>query len=230
MIVDGFIFLKRESHDILKQINEMKNDMISYVESVLKVSCSSGHPRKAKIGYNRFEHTMRVYKWMLVLYEAFPDKKLVDFSSLAISVLFHDIGYCDEIHQREHANISAQYCREYLEKISYPEEKIQFICDLISKHSDKKLLYEEIPKELILLMEADLLDDTGAQSLVMDVWIDAVGEQISTFQSILKQMRYITQKKMKNNPMRTEKGKEIWEEKRKLTDIFIESYQNDILF
>ena len=118
-------------------------------------------------------------------------------------------------------------CREYLKKSGYPDERIEFICDLIAKHSDKTLLFGDIPTELVLLQEADLLDDTGAHGIVMDVWIEAYKENVS-FESILAHIKRFTWRDMQNNPMRTEKARRIWEEKQNLTNRFVTSLAEDL--
>ena len=208
--------------------HKYKDDMIAYVKDLLVRYDTSGNPRKLKIGYSRFEHTMRVFKWMQRLYSAYPDNNIIDLEALSIATIFHDVGYCDIENGKHHADASAEHCREYLRNNQYPLEETDFICDIISRHSDKQTLHDDIPKELILLMEADLLDDMGAQGLVMDVWLEAVCEEDVTFQSILKHMEKYTLQMMQDNPMRTEEGRKIWDEKKKLTEAFVRSYREDI--
>ena len=205
-----------------------REDMTAYVKRYPDAYDTAGNPRKLKIGYSRFEHTMRVFKWMERLYAAYPRKEAVDYDALAIATIFHDIGYCDEEGRHCHAKSSGRMCREYLQRTDYPIERINFVCDIVSRHSDKETMFEEIPPELLLLMEADLLDDIGAQGLVMDVWLEAACEENVTFESILAHMERYTLKIMQNNPMRTEEGKRIWEEKRVLTEKFVQSYREDI--
>lgn len=119
-------------------------------------------------------------------------------------------------------------CRAYLKSIGYPAEKTNFVCDLIAKHSDKEFLRcEDTPLELVLLMEADLFDDTGAHGIVMDVWIQAMKENVS-FASILEHIRRFSLKQMQENPMRTEKARRIWEEKKELTNQFVKSLTVDL--
>ncbi len=206
-----------------------KEDMTEYVKKWLDAYDTAGNPRKLKIGYSRYEHTMRVYKWMERLYEAYPQKTDVDFEMLSIATVFHDIGYCDIEGRKCHAKSSARMCRDYLEKKGYSAEKIAFVCDIISRHSDKETMFDDIPHELILLMEADLLDDIGAQGLVMDVWLEAACVEEATFESILAHMeRYTLTMMQEKNPMRTTEGKRIWEEKRALTESFVEAYREDL--
>ena len=81
--------------------------------------------------------------------------------------------------------------------------------------------------ELVLLMEADLFDDTGAHGIIMDAWIQAIKEDVS-FESILEHIKKYTWYFMQENPMRTEKAKRIWEEKKELTNKFVESLSIDL--
>lgn len=212
----------------MKFFEKNKTDMMAYVKKWLDSYDTAGNPRKIKIGYSRFEHTMRVFKWMERLYAAYPDKEEVDLAVLSIATIFHDIGYCDQDGRACHAESSARMCREYLQNMDYAPEKIDFVCDIVSRHSDKEIMFDEIPAELVLLMEADLLDDIGAQGLVMDVWLEAVCVEDATFESILAHMEKYTFKMMQDKPMRTEEGKRIWEEKRLLTEAFVAAYREDI--
>lgn len=208
---------------------QYKEDMISYVKSSLGKYDETENPI-LKIRHSRFEHTMRVYEWMKKLYAAFPEREHVDMEALSIATIFHDIGYCNVENIKNHAEASAKYCREYLEDKQYPSGKADYICDLIRKHSNKGLLHENIPVELILLLEADLLDGTGAQGLVLDIWLEAVREKDASFQSILAHMEKYTLAAMQNNPMRTAEGIKIWNEKKALSERFVQAYKEDIVF
>lgn len=202
------------------------NDMFDYVGNLLLKYDSHGGGPKHKINYNRTEHIKRVYNWMLKLYEGYKDKNSIDIDSLKIATIFHDSGY-NEIERGNHALVGADICRKYLLEHDYPLEKIDFICDLIKLHSDKNRLMDDIPIELILLIEADLLDDTGAHGIVMDVWVEALNENTS-FESILKHIERYTHKLMQTNPMRTAIAKEIWDKKTELTNEFYRQYKEDL--
>lgn len=205
-----------------------KADMMAYVKEMLHSYDTAGNPRKTKIKYSRFEHTMRVYKWVKRLYAAYPDRDNIDLEVLSIATIFHDIGYCDMENRSCHAQISANYCREYLLSKQYPSPKIDFVCDIVARHSDKKTIYADIPGELIILMEADLLDDIGAQGLVMDAWLEVACEKDVTFESILAHMERYTLRMMQDNPMRTQEGIRIWNEKKQLTEAFVKAYREDL--
>lgn len=198
---------------------------LDYVRETLAAYDGHGGSAKTSINYSRFDHTRRVYCWALRLAEDYEDS--IDLETLRIAAIFHDIGYSVEKDLDHHAEHSAAMCREYLKKSGYPDERTEFICDLIAKHSDKTLLFGDIPMELVLLQEADLLDDTGAHGIVMDAWIEAYKENVS-FESILAHIKRFTWRDMQNNPMRTEKARRIWEEKQNLTNRFVTSLAEDL--
>lgn len=204
----------------------MYTKMFDYVEKQLAGYDVHGGKKRNKIRYSRMDHTRRVYRWMMQLYEANENKSQIDIESLKIATIFHDSGY-GSIEQGEHAKVGAGICRKYLTNMDYPGEKIDFICDLIASHSDKKKLEEDISLELTLLMEADLLDDTGAHGVVMDIWIEATGEDV-TFESIRDHIARFSLKQTLKNPMRTREGKRIWEEKSELVRAFYGSYSRDL--
>lgn len=201
--------------------------LFDYVKNALEVYDHHGGEAVTRIKYSRYKHTERVYRWMMILAEEFVDE--IDMEALQIATIFHDIGYSlnkEDMHS--HAEDGAVLCRKYLNSIGYPKEKTEFICDLIARHSDKKILQEEgTPLELVLLMEADLFDDTGAHGIVMDAWIQATKEDVS-FESILGHIKKFSWKQMQVNPMRTEKARRIWEEKKELTNRFVESLTVDL--
>ena len=201
--------------------------LFDYVKEALAVYDHHGGEAVTRIKYSRFEHTERVYRWMMILAEDFAFE--IDMESLQIATIFHDIGYSlNKENMHFHAQDGAVLCREYLDSIGYLSEKADFICDLIARHSDKKELHrEDAPLELVLLMEADLLDDTGAHGIVMDAWIQATKEDVS-FESILEHIKKFSWKQMQTNPMRTEKARRIWEEKKELTNRFVESLTVDL--
>ncbi|MBQ3029076.1 MAG: HD domain-containing protein [Lachnospiraceae bacterium] len=201
--------------------------LFAYVKDALAAYDHHGGVSKNRIKYSRFEHTERVYRWAMILSEDFTDK--IDMEALRIATIFHDIGYSsNKENMHSHAADGAVLCREYLDSIGYPEEKAEFICDLIARHSDKEELHrEDAPLELVLLMEADLFDDTGAHGIVMDAWIQATKEDVS-FESILEHIKKFSWKQMQVNPMRTEKARRIWEEKKELTNKFVESLSVDL--
>ncbi len=203
------------------------DELFAYVKTALEAYDHHGGVAKNRIKYSRFEHTERVYRWAMILAEDFVGK--IDREALQVATILHDIGYSlNKEDMRHHAEDGAVLAKEYLESIGYPAERTAFVCELIARHSDKGILQDaNTPMELVLLQEADLFDDTGAHGIVMDAWIQATKEDVS-FESILEHIKKFSWKQMQVNPMRTEKARRIWEEKKELTDRFVESLSVDL--
>lgn len=201
--------------------------LFAYVKSALAAYDHHGGVSKTRIKYSRFEHTERVYRWAMILAEDFVGK--IDMEALQVAAILHDIGYSlNKEDMRHHAEEGAVLAREYLKGIGYPAKRTDVVCELIARHSDKGILQEETtPMELVLLQEADLFDDTGAHGIIMDAWIQATKEDVS-FESILEHIKKFSWKQMQVNPMRTEKARRIWEEKKELTNRFVESLSVDL--
>ena len=202
-------------------------DMFEYVKLRLDKQNASSGVNKTKITYDRYDHVVRVYKWMLRIVMELKDDSL-DTESLKIATIFHDIGYGLETESKPHSVAGAELCRDYLERRNYPPEKIEFICDMICKHSEKKLMWQKnTPLELIVLMEADMLDDTGAMGIILDAWIESK-EDNPNFNSFLKHIQKYTYSQMKNVEMVTAPAKKFWHQKRKLVYDFVREYQRDL--
>lgn len=201
--------------------------MFQYVEEILySYDRKKGEKSKNKIAYDRYEHTVRVYKWMIRITNQLRDD-ILDLESLKIATIFHDVGY-GEGGDEDHAAVSSAICRDYLERRQYPPEQIDFICYLIEEHSNKKLLHEKNTRiELIVLMEADMLDDTGAMGIILDSWI-ASKEDHPTFDSVCRHFEKYTYRHMKQMEFVTAPGKKFWHEKRTLVYEFLRQYKRDL--
>lgn len=201
--------------------------MFRYVEDILySYDRERGNKSKNKIAYDRYAHTVRVYQWMIRIARELCDDSL-DFESLKIATIFHDAGYGNE-GEDGHAAASAAVCRDYLERRQFSPSQIDFICYLIEEHSNKKLFYEKsTPIELVVLMEADMLDDTGAMGIILDTWI-ASKEEHPSFESVCRHFEKYTYRHMKQMDFVTAPGKRFWHEKRKLVYEFLRQYRRDL--
>lgn len=208
----------------------MYKSLWAYVERELSAHSIQKNPNKAKIRYSRFAHIQRVYRFANRIYGELneSEKQAVDLESLQISAIFHDVGYSRE--EEDHALTGARLCREFLGAHGYEEEKTEFICGLVARHSDKTFLGDKnSPLELVILQEADLLDDTGAHGIVVDIWMEAVNnpENVS-FDSMLEHIKRYTLQIMQENPMRTIPARRLWEEKRALVHEFVRQLELDL--
>ena len=85
----------------------------------------------------------------------------------------------------------------------------------------------DTPLELIILMEADLLDETGALSVVWDCMMEG-SEQIQTFDKAYNHIMNYSYKSINVNPMVTAKAKEFWENKQNLMKEFVDQLSFDL--
>jgi uncharacterized protein len=87
---------------------------------------------------------------------------------------------------------------------------------------------KDIPIELILLMEADLLDEEGALRMVWYT-LDKAVSGANSYEDVYEHIVMGNNKRLVN-PMVTEKAKYYWEEKQKLVEIFTKQLEDDIYF
>lgn len=207
------------------------NDRMEYVQSLLlEYDLGSRSDNKKKIQYSRIDHTLRVCQFAKNIYEAFQDKELVDYDVLMTSIIFHDAGYSDQRSgEMAHADISEDICRKYLIEHQFSDEFIEKVCYIVRNHSDKDLLMKNtIPYEMLIMMEADLFDDTGAMGVVLDTWIESLSDAV-TLKDILEHIKVHTNEDMQENPMVTPYSRDLWDKKKELSNEFVRQLENDIL-
>lgn len=117
---------------------------------------------------DRFEHTMRVYRWAIKL----QAKVGGDMEIIALAALLHDVGWEEG---REHGEVGAEIAVEYLDSIGLEPEKIKRIGEIILIHDDKDT-EKDLSLECQVVMDADLLDEVGAVSVLWDSMATACEE------------------------------------------------------
>ncbi|NLB40718.1 MAG: HD domain-containing protein [Clostridiales bacterium] len=183
----------------------------------------------SKIGFFRFrkrtEHIMRVFTWARRLVDS---EVCVNKEAVLVSAIFHDVGYALKEDNTKHAENSATLCKKYLNDNGFDTEFTDFIVYLVKNHSNKELMTsKDTPLELILLMEADLLVETGALSIIWDCMMEGA-QEIQTFEKTYDHILNYSYKALTKDPMITPKGKEFWESKRKLVQEFVNQLSYDL--
>lgn len=205
-------------------INEKYKEYLTYVKEYLIQHRGIESPNPVHPFRSRFQHTIRVLHWCRRLVEGMEK---VDKEVLYTAAIFHDIGYTDRDNEH-HAQRSAQAFRDYARAQQMEEGFIQRVEGLIACHSDKNLMKEPgAEPEMILLMEADLLDEEGAMGIVWDCM--TMGNLHAS--SYAKAYYHIMESsnKQEPNPMVTERAKKIWEEKKGLVSKFAEVLADDLM-
>lgn len=206
---------------------EMKlnyDDMISYVKEILLKNDGIRSQKPQLYFRNRVEHIGRVWGWTKRIAEGIPSCNL---ELLYTAAIFHDCGYT-AYSKEPHALLGAQIFKEYAINHSFSEEFTNAVYEMILAHSDKGLLHKEgTPIEMIILLEADLIDEEGALGIVFDLL--AAGHKNPTsyapvFEEIMMHSAHI----LSQNYMVTPFAKEIWEKKKQLIQSFIQALKYDL--
>lgn len=173
---------------------------------------------------SKYEHTLRVLRWCNVLVKEFPS---VDEEVLYTAAIFHDIGYSGDKDNSQHAERSALIFAEFAEENHMDASVTEKIIYLIKMHSNKELLQEsDLMPELILLMEADLLDEEGALRII---WYCATkGIQGADSYRDLYDFIQMGSDKRLTNPMVTPLARKIWEQKADFVNKFSGELLSDI--
>ena len=207
-------------------------EMLEFVRTQLG-EANTEHKKigKIEINYSRFDHTKRVLAWTIRLYEKSERKSEIRFDEVVIATIFHDVGRStsDEL-GIPHAQAGVPITKKYLEEKGYAPEKVSYVCDLVARHSDKHRMREEgLDLGLLMLMEADLMDDMGALGIVMDCMITESRNPLAKFEDCLEHMtKYTLRMQEEENPMVSPEGIAFWDEKTKITRSFVDALRRDV--
>lgn len=215
----------------IKELGELDYaGMLAFVEKKLEETGKECAAENVDFPYDRFEHTKRVLGWAKRLYDAAADKDGLRYEELITAAIFHDVGrnFTDKVNT-SHAKAGVPITREYLLSHGFSPERTEYICSLVGAHSDKYRMREEnLDKNLLLLMEADLLDDMGAQGIVMDCMITERRNPQAGFFDCLDHITRFTYRQQQNNPMVSPEGRRFWEEKTRIVEEFVTALRKDL--
>jgi uncharacterized protein len=204
-------------------MRKLYEEYLKYVKDYLTVHNGDLPPNPLMAFRSTYQHIVRVLGWAKRLAEG---RKDVDTDILFTAAIFHDIGNPGE-GKETHAERGAKVFYEYGIKVGLDLHFIEKVKNLIFLHSYKELLKEkEIPIELILLMEADLLDEEGALRMIWYT-LDKGISGAKSYEDVYKHIVMGNNKRLVN-PMVTDKAKYYWNEKQKLVEIFTKQLEDDI--
>lgn len=205
-------------------MNEVYKAYFTYVKEYLSEHRGIESPNPLHPFRSRFQHSIRVFHWCERLTEGMEH---VDKEVLYTAAVFHDIGY-EHRDNEHHAERSAKAFHEYAVKQQMDETFAKKVEQLIACHSDKNRMREPNANlEMVLLMEADLLDEEGAMGIVWDCM--TMGNAHAS--SYAKAYYHILESSNKEepNPMVTERAREFWEEKKGIVARFTKLLEDDLM-
>lgn len=203
----------------------MLDKYAGFMDDVEKMIKDSGNdPSKKHPFRSRSAHTRRVFRWAERLME---DMDEVDKDVAYMAVVFHDAGYSDGACD-EHQVSSERIFREYAAEHGFDKDFTEKVALCVGTHSNKELMTtpEKLTKEQIIVMEADLLDEEGALAIVWNGL--ACGYKGDTcYEAVLNRtIEKFSHKK--GNPMITERGRALWDEKMQYVADFIKRLEIDL--
>ena len=161
----------------------VKSHMLHYVEAMLKPVDKRSKSGKIYPFRSRFGHTTRVLEWALRINE----QEKGDAEILTVAAIFHDLGY--SVGGEGHAKTSERMFLEYAEQTpKIPSRQCLEIAAAIGIHSDKRCTDDLLTIEQRILMDADLLDEAGAMSVLWSCFIVAKQEEYD-FGDALQEIR-----------------------------------------
>ena len=198
------------------------NEMLEFVKKTLEQASTRKPDNPYHAFRDRYLHSYRVYKWM----ERIIDDLDVDKDVCYTAAIFHDVGY--SVEKKNHALYSDMIFRRYAETHGFPKEFKERVSRCIALHSHKELLNnKDTMPELILLLEADLLDEEGALGIAWDLL--AMGAKgASDYKESIEALKIHSGHILSQDYMVTKKAKEYWEHKKEIVRGFIDELLSDL--
>ena len=201
------------------------NNMLEYVLDILKKNDALKPHKPNQCFRNRYEHSLRVYKWAKRLA---VDYQKIDLDICLTACIFHDVGYA--YGQDDHPINSVKIFKESANIHNLDPLFVQKVSDIIYVHSDKSLLKDpNSSPELIILLEADLMDEEGALGIVWDLFSEGMNKPDS-FDCGLDTLNKHSAHILNQDYMVTPLAKMIWNEKKELVKDFILQLKEDLFY
>lgn len=212
------------------ETEKLYEQCLEYLHKVL----IEGNGNNSKIPEQSFRkrsaHSKRVLMWIdRVLDDETLKDKNIRLKELKIAAIFHDVGYITKDDpNHKHAIYSEVIFREYSKNLPLTKEEVDFISFLIFHHGDKQALKSNnYPLELIILMEADILDEEGAMALAWDC-MTLGATYPDGYEAAYYKIEKFASHILENNVMRTPNAIKFWETKQDLIIEFMKQLKFDL--
>lgn len=206
-------------------------EMFYYVRDILERNGGEVKEKYWLIFRKRSQHTRRTCLWLWRLICEPADLTIENPYLLMTAAIFHDSGYRmenNQVSKNDHGKAGAQVFRDFAKDKGFTRDQIDQICGWITVHSDKSLLKDlKSPPELVLLMEADLLDEEGALAVVCDCMAQGILGP-NEYRDAVQRISHFSAKVLDENPMVTPKAIKYWEQKQKIVRDFLEALELDL--
>ena len=169
---------------------------------------------------NRFEHTIRVYRWAIRL----QAKLGGDLDVIVLAALLHDVGREEG---RPSNEVSAEVAVEYLDSIGVDATMIVKVGEIIMMNDDKET-DKDLSLECRIVMDADLLDEVGAIGAMRDSMITALDEESSYKKAYYKIKDFYRQSKARIACCKTEAGRTEYMKRMQLIENYLFQLEKEL--
>lgn len=146
----------------MKGFGVIDSRMLNFVHTTILESDTHATELDTRFTFrNRFHHCVRVA--LLAKEIAKSEGGGINTDVASVSGLFHDSGKAEG---RDHAVVSAEICRNYLEENNLLTCEIDRIVDSVQNHSARiNFDNSKYANDLAILRDADILDEVGAMGI-----------------------------------------------------------------
>ncbi len=194
-------------------------DYAEVIEFARKKTSENGRPTLYPFR-NRFEHTMRVYRWAIRL----QAKLGGNLDVIVLAALLHDVGWDAE---RPHNEVSAEIAVEYLDSIGISQETITKVGEIILLHTDKDT-ERKLSLECSIVMDADLLDEVGAVGIMWDCMAAAMEDEASYKKAYYRIKDFYRRNKPKVRRCKTDAGRAEYMKRMSLIENYLSQLEKEL--
>ena len=202
-----------------------------YIEQYVKRILTENGGQNSCVPFQSFrkrsEHCRRVMRWCLEIIEK-ESIASINKDELLFSAMFHDIGYNSK--KIPHEEYGVKLFGDFMESHFIEPELAERIKYNIANHSRKReKIPDDISKELIILMEADMLDEEGVMGVVADCLSEGMkGDLCNGYKGAYERICQYASDILDISPMITPYAIICWEKKQDDVRHIIESLEKEL--
>ena len=166
---------------------------------------------------SRYTHSLRVMRWAEVL----QFKLGGSLEVLRIAALLHDVGWEEGIN---HADVSYRIAKEYLS--NYEIENKTKILEAVLFHNRRDT--QGLNLETYIIMDADILDEVGATTIIWDTLSSACSEDSSYYSALKRMKKYAANTYKQIDRFHFQESREIFKTRIKVIDDFIKELSYEL--
>ena len=194
-------------------------DYSEVIEFVKKTTSDNDGPEKYPFK-NRYDHTMRIYRWAIRL----QAKLGGDLDVIVLAALLHDIGWEKD---RPSNEVSAEIAVEYLDSIGVDPEMIVKVGEIIMINEDKDI-EKDLSLECRIVMDAVLLDEVGAVGIMVDAMTNTMEDEASYKRAYYRIKDCYRRNKPKISRCKTDTGRNEFAKRMQLMESYIYQLEREL--